>query len=295
MRRATAAIGLTGVFAAFGLWALMTTGSGTIPPGVAPKTDAFQPQPITVTRGTIRSVLVLDGVIRPADLVDVAATAPATVSSINQSEGERVEDGETLMELAGSDGSIEVRSPVTGVVAHVFVAVGQSVAGGDVMATIAPERFEVQALVDPSLLYRLYEPPVEIRAQIDRGPAPFVCPLVSLEAELEGAGNPLDAPVSIVCKVPPGVRAFSGVRVRLAVTTGVASDTVVVPVEAVEGSADSGVVWVVQSDGSVAARSVKLGITDGVRVQVISGLVDGERILEFPPADRSSTPAAAPT
>jgi hypothetical protein len=140
---------------------------------------------------------------------------------------------------------------------------------------------EVVAVVAPELLYRFYEEPVEVVARIDRGPAPFVCPFVAIGPP-EGSAPSVDTPVELRCRVPDDVRAFAGVRVDLAVTTAEVTDALVVPVTAVEGTADTGRVTVVLPSGEEVDREVTLGITDGVVVEVIAGLDESDAVLDPP-------------
>ncbi|HEY6430944.1 MAG TPA: efflux RND transporter periplasmic adaptor subunit [Acetobacteraceae bacterium] len=57
------------------------------------------------------------------------------------------------------------------------------------------------------------------------------------------------------------------------------TNVVRVPVPAVQLGASGTFVWVINPDGSVASRPVKLGIVDGQYQQVISGLKAGERVV----------------
>lgn len=177
---------------------------------------------VTVTRGDIRSVLVLDGVVGPA--VPTASQAPQSTAN----------------------------------------------------AAVA---YDAVAEVAPSLLYRLYAPPVAIEVQIDRGPAPTGCTFVSVG--LEGA-DPLSGPVRFRCRLPSTVRVFPGVLLRIAVVTGEATGALLLPVEAVAGSADQGFVTLAPPQGPHRRRTVQLGLTDGVSVQVLEGLSVGDRVTDPP-------------
>jgi hypothetical protein len=64
---------------------------------------------------------------------------------------------------------------------------------------------------------------------------------------------------------------------------------VIIPLSAVLGQADKGQVTVVSDDGKREVRTVKLGINDGTKVQVIDGLQAGEKILDRAPEDPAFT------
>jgi multidrug efflux pump subunit AcrA (membrane-fusion protein) len=57
----------------------------------------------------------------------------------------------------------------------------------------------------------------------------------------------------------------------------------VVPVTAVQGSVQNGVVWVTAPDGTAEERPVTLGLTDGQQVELTGGVAEGESVLEFVP------------
>lgn len=182
---------------------------GASPPG---------PAEVTVTRGTIRSVVVLDGVVAPE-----RAAVPPT------------------------------------------------------------DRLEAVAVVPPELLYRFYDPPRSISVKLDRGPGPFDCPLVSLGAADAASNDPLSAPVELRCRIPQDIRAFPGVRVKIAVVTGEARNVLILPVTAVAGESDQGYVTLLRN-GERIRRDVQLGLTDGTNIEIRAGLAEGDRVL-VPPDD----------
>ena len=78
---------------------------------------------------------------------------------------------------------------------------------------------------------------------------------------------------------------FTGLQVTLEMTTGSATGVLAVPVSAVEGRYQSGIVYLPTSDpANPEKRSVTLGLTDGKMVEIKEGLTEGEEILEFTPA-----------
>ncbi len=99
---------------------------------------------------------------------------------------------------------------------------------------------------------------------------------------------------------------FAGLGATMTVTAGEATNVVTVPLTSVEGSVKEGVVWLaaanmnpnpgeapVEGDSTVnpsgraagepQQRKVQLGLNDGSVVEVVSGLAEGETILEFIP------------
>lgn len=134
---------------------------------------------------------------------------------------------------------------------------------------------------------------------------------------------------TVSCAVPGDVTVFSGLAAEITIAAGLAENVLVIPTTAVQGTAGTGVVWVSTGgapadgsteegtdgtiddsatgdtvsdegtgdvpptgDGSEALteeRAVTLGMTDGVSVQVLDGLVEGDVINEFVPGAESAS------
>jgi multidrug efflux pump subunit AcrA (membrane-fusion protein) len=70
----------------------------------------------------------------------------------------------------------------------------------------------------------------------------------------------------------------------MTVSAGVAADVVTVPLTSVKGSVKDGIVWLAGATGGAPEeRKVQLGLNDGSVVEVVSGLAEGEQVLEFVP------------
>ena len=89
------------------------------------------------------------------------------------------------------------------------------------------------------------------------------------------------------CAVPSTVRVFNGLQAKLAIPGGSVKHVLVAPVTAVEGIADVGDVYLVGANGNSVKTVVKLGLNDGTRVQILSGLHEGDSIREFVPGAKA--------
>ncbi len=89
----------------------------------------------------------------------------------------------------------------------------------------------------------------------------------------------------VSCAVPAGTAVFPGLGATIILTAGDAKNVLTLPLTAVKGSVQNGVVWVPAVDGSgaPAERKVVLGLNDGDKVEISSGLADGEHVLQFLP------------
>ena len=107
---------------------------------------------------------------------------------------------------------------------------------------------------------------------------------------------------TISCAVPAGVEVFAGLGATMTVTAGQATDVVTVPLTSVRGTVKEGSVWLAPAGtfpdsgtgapagpqagpqgGEPEERKVQLGLNDGSMVEIVSGLAEGEAVLEFIP------------
>ncbi|RJL22097.1 peptidase M23 [Bailinhaonella thermotolerans] len=191
--------------------------------------------------------------------------------------------------------TVIVRASAAGKVSKILTHRDREVGPGDSVMQIDRGRYRAVAPVQPKEVYRLYDRPKSIKLAIDHGPAPFKCPLISYGAagggksDAEqgpgGGGGDGGASVQVSCRVPHGIKVFSGVQAKMSVITDSAEGAILVPTSAVLGQAGKGKVTVVHADGRRETRAVKLGINDGKMVEVRSGLSVGEQILDRAPED----------
>jgi len=279
----------------------------------APGIDLGTPA-VPVVRGTVTNTVSVDGTVVADPAVQVKATAAGTVSRLLVAPGAAVAAGDRLLEIRYE----EERDPVVGVDADgnptatpreplvrtvpvpatvagratLDVLEDQVVAVGDVVGSVSPGTLSVTAALTQADQFRLLSPPSTAEVTVTGGPAPFTCtgltlgppPADSTGGTDPGTGAPTPAAAtSARCAVPGGVTVFSGMAAEVAINAGEAVDVLVVPVTAVQGSVQNGVVWVPGADGTPAERPVTLGLNDGQQVEVTGGLAEGESVLEFVP------------
>lgn len=261
--------------------------------------------PVRATaEGTINKVFVGNGtaVEQGAPIVDVRVETPSTGTT---------EDGQPLPAKVTF---ATVVAPAAGVVSGLDLVAKQPVAIGDVVARVAPEAYRATATLGAAQLYRLTSRPSEATVTITDGPAPFTCTNLSLtSAGADGSGAGSSAAGSsgtgsdgsdgtgsdgagggtggtqLRCDVPGGVTVFPGLEVTLAVSAGSAQGVLTLPTTAVEGTAQKGVVTVVDSDGGRSEKTVELGLNDGETVEVKAGLAEGDTVLQFVPGKQEQS------
>lgn len=255
-------------------------------PVSSPAPSRITPRVVTANMGDITSVLVLDGTIVAILPIAIKVPERGTVTKVFVAPRTVVKTGGVLFKLHPADGSkvVSVTSPQAGTVVSVDVLPRQAVEVGVQALLIAPDGFQAVAAVNPSLLYRFGPgPPPRIAVKVSNGPAPFDCTFLSLGLP---AASPVGSQTSpeLRCTAPAGVQLFTGSPCLIAATLGSVKNVVVVPITAVEGTADTGYVTVVTQNGSYSRKLVKLGLTDGVNVQIVEGLEPGDKVLDPPPS-----------
>lgn len=229
----------------------------------APPRAAVGAPVATVERGSVtRTVVVQATVVADAR---VRVTAPAA--------GTYYVTGGTITYRSGPGPARPLRLPTGVEVVRPLIPSGTAVPANYPVADARVARFALVAPLDAATTYKLYDPPLRAVGEVKEGPGPFPCPLAD---RVPSSG---DRGLTLACVVPPDLRVFAGMPALVAVTTGEASDVLLLPVEAVAGTVQRGVVWLLASDGRRVRREVELGLTDGARIEVRTGLREGDRVL----------------
>ncbi len=257
-----------------------------------PTGEIIEPQ-VQVTYGTVFNDVTVQGTVAADAAHPVKATLAGEVVEVHTAVGSGIDSGAKVItiraELFNKAGVAytkleSVLAPAGGTVSNLTVIKGQMVAVGDTVGQVAPPSFNVSGSLSPDQLYRLLNNPVEATVTVFGGPAPFTCTNLTISTALAGAAEGEGVGGTIVkCAVPSDVIVFNGLQAQLSIPGGVAENVLVVPVTAVEGSAGVGNVYVVLPDGSTEVREVTLGLNDGINVEIVTGLSEGETILQFVP------------
>jgi membrane fusion protein, macrolide-specific efflux system len=265
----------------------------------SPTGEIIEPQ-IPVTLGTIQNDVVLSGSVNANPAKPLKATFGGEVTRVLTSEGKTVKKGTPIMvvsaDLVDDKGKPYTRTQTVkansaGVLSAFSVLKGQVVGIGDVIGQIAPKSFNVTATIAPEQLYRLTEEPTEAQVTVQGGPAPFACGSLTITTPLAGSDGGGDGSgdgeggsgTTVSCKVPNDVRVFPGLVADMTIAGGIAENVLTVPMTAVQGAADTGIVYVIGDDGTQTERPVTLGLNDGVNVEIVEGLTEGELVLQFVP------------
>ncbi|WP_191413777.1 efflux RND transporter periplasmic adaptor subunit [Salinibacterium sp. ZJ450] len=271
---------------------------------LSPTGSIVEPQ-IPVSTGTIKNDVSLQATVSADEAVPVRATLAGEVRKVSASVGQWVEAGTALYTVRSetpgemlADGTMGaakvkteiVKSPIAGTLSSFPIILGQLVSVGEETGKVAPPSFHVSGSLAPEQQYRLLNQPTEATVTIAGGPAPFTCTGLSISTALSGAGSGAGeaaagatSGTTVRCAVPADITVFAGLAAKLTIAGGLAENVLIVPTTAVEGSAGSGIVHVFSADGAAEERTVALGLTDGINVQVLDGLAEGDMVLQFIP------------
>jgi multidrug efflux pump subunit AcrA (membrane-fusion protein) len=273
------------------------------------------PTSAEVTSGSIRSTVHLDGVVVRQSTQAVGAPATGTVANIAVRPGDAVTEGEQVASVTvlplplptqASTTTISpsptpsvspitetVTAPVGGTVGALSVTKGQIVVAGQTLLTVIPTQNDVIASVPQNQLYRFYTPPLSIQAVIPHQDQPIDCAFKSIGGNLptSGANGVLQEEVDLRCTLPVGTAVFPGVQADVVAVTAEVDDALTLPVSAVQrgGNGTSGVVYLLEKGKAPQRTNVTLGISDGKRIQIVSGLFAGQRVRD-PAVPSTPTP-----
>jgi membrane fusion protein, macrolide-specific efflux system len=289
--------------------------SATQSQSAAEPTGAITEPQVQVGYGNVNNTVHVDGTVASDAAVPVKATAEGNVVKVLQTAGAQVSSGTPILTIKSdtpgtqrADGSVSpdiirtvtVTATAAGTLSSVSVIPGQSVSVGDSVGQVAPPTFSVSGTLSPAELYRLLNQPTQATVTITGGPAPFTCVGLTISSSLAGAspdstgdsgssGSSTSGGTTVSCAVPSTVRVFNGLQAKLAIPGGSVKHVLVAPVTAVEGIADVGDVYLVDANGKAVKTAVKLGLNDGTRVQILSGLHEGDSIREFVPGAKPAS------
>lgn len=179
-----------------------------------------------------------------------------------------------------------VRAPYAGVVAEVPVTLGDMAMPGRTLVTIYdPTALRVTAAVPQTVLSNLPAASTPAaKAELPGLPAAAQWPtpirtqvLPTVDAGTHTAQVRLDLPPELA-GVTPGMFA----RVWIGGKRTAAADRIWVPASAVVRRSELTALYVLGSNNQPLLRQVRLGRTEGDKVEVLSGLSDGERVVIEP-------------
>lgn len=192
-----------------------------------------------------------------------------------------------------------VKAPYGGTVAEVSVVLGDMALPGRPLVTLYdPAALRISAAVPQTVAARLpkghtLQVEVELPGLAGGGSAGRIRPLrTQLLPTVDPATHTLELRLDLPPATPAGVRPGMFARAWLPEAAG-GETRLYVPARAVVRRAELTAVYVINSDGRPLLRQVRLGRSDGERVEVLAGVAAGERVALDPQA-AARTPWSMP-
>ena len=234
--------------------------------------------------GALAQKLVDDAKVAMVQAQSQSDNAQRHQQALNQvSQREAIAGAEAQMNAAKShyDSAVvqvsygEVRSPIAGVISD------RSVYPGEVAAAGSP----IVSIVDISQVVARANVPVREASAIQVGrPARVSGPdgdLAGKVTVVSPAVDPNTTTVEVWVQIPnPGEKLKPGGTVRVSIIAETIQNTIVVPASALLNSDEGGQqIMVVTSDSIAHERRVTVGVRQGNRVQIASGLQEGDQVV----------------
>jgi HlyD family secretion protein len=183
-----------------------------------------------------------------------------------------------------------IRAPISGYILEKTVETGDPVVPlttyqeGTVLMTMADmSRLRFKGTVDEIDVGRLKEGmPVEIKiGALPDAKLTGRVSRISLKAKKEDSATTF--PVEIALDPSPGVTLRAGLSANAEVVVQQREKVLVIPERLVTFEKD-GKAWVTvrNADGTTEKREIRTGLSDAIQVEVVSGLKEGEQVLEKP-------------
>ncbi|MFZ0663554.1 MAG: efflux RND transporter periplasmic adaptor subunit [Acidobacteriaceae bacterium] len=170
----------------------------------------------------------------------------------------------------------EIRSPIDGVVTERPLYAGETAPAGTPLITVMDVSTLLAKTHLPEAQVQLLKVGQPASVTVEGNPRLFAG-TVSL---VSPALDPGSTTIEVWVKVPnKSGQLKAGAPARVSIESRTVKDALVVPKEAVLTDPAGGHMVMVVEGGIAHQRKVKTGITDGERVQVVSGLKAGERIV----------------
>lgn len=176
-------------------------------------------------------------------------------------------------------GYATLRAPFDGVVARKFTNAGDLASPGFPLLEIeGTAAFQVEAAVPDSLAAKL-SPGAALTVEIPATGVIFSAALAELSSAADAGARSVLAKLT----VPAGTAVRSGQFVRV-LLAGAPSRALLVPLSALSPLGQMERIFVVGEKNRAVLRLVKSGATRADRLEILSGLDDGERVVVAPPA-----------
>ena len=251
--------------------------------------EAPEPLIVTIGYGNIENAIPASGTLVPGNVVPVLATATGEIAEFRVALGDRVEEGQVVATIDPDVGRelSEIRAPIAGTVVELQQRVGAWVN----VSQSAPTVMTIADLESLAVMTEVFDSEV---ARVDDA--------VAVYFTVQGSGNRRWYGNGIRARPTPttdngipryGVsfnienaegELYPGMTTQVYFVTSLAENVLTVPLGALtlgdaNGDTRRATVEVVEPDGGIDRRNVVVRTMDRVNAEVMSGLVEGDRVV----------------
>lgn len=263
---------------------------------------AIQYKTALVQRGDIAKYVLSTGAVAPENKLNIQAPIAGRAEQVLVDQGSKVKKGQVLawissteraalLDSARSEGAAELKkweeiyrptpvmAPIDGMIITRSIQPGQTFTTTDAILVMS-DHLIVQAQIDETDIAQI-QLKQEAAIELDAYPGQTIHGRVSKIAyDSKTTNNVTTYEVDVLPEaVPPYMR--SGMTANVTFPTGSKTGTLVIPSDAVKTKEGRPYVLVPPPKGKdPAQREITLGISDGKRVEVLTGLNEGETIYE---------------
>lgn len=225
-----------------------------------------RPLTAVVTALDINPVLTLPATVESGVRVDLTATVAGTFRITADGFPQIVDGADQIYPVEVGEGHV----------LELLLADGDAVAVGLPIVRVEIPGFTLSAGIAGADLLRFVSNPTGAKAQITGSGAPFDCLLVDPVPSLSDSGDQR----VVGCRVPSDQPVIVGLTGVIAVRFPGKESVPALPIEAVAGTVSNAKVFI-ESEGTTSEVLVQLGVTDGVNVEIASGLDLGQ-VVQLP-------------
>lgn len=202
------------------------------------------------------------------------ADRDGAVEAVARAEGRLRQTRESARAAGSIAGYTRITAPLSGVVTSRQVGLGSTVFPSQPLMTIEDEGNYQLELNIPESLGSKVKPGIEVQISLDALPGSFAARIAELVPASDSASHTFIARINLE---RTGIK--SGMFGRGAIPLGSTVSGMLVPKKAIVERGALTSVWVVDKDHQARMRLIKAGKSSGERVEILSGLSDGERVI----------------
>ena len=228
--------------------------------------------------GTVSRILAREGsMIKAGDPVIVISDPSLSIDVSSK----KLNVEQSLLNLQKAQRNVDsltIRAPVDGVVVSIPVELGNNIQESPVLAIIADTRnAEAVIKVDELDLGKL-ETGLPAKITVDAlGGKVFTGKVKSIAAEGAQSSGVAKFDVTVAIDSPEGLR--TGMSANVEIMVAEKANALVVPAEAVSGAKGQETVRVLDANGQVSVRKIKVGLSTSRLVEITEGVNEGDVVV----------------